>query len=116
MRSSSKKFTLAAATAVAALVAIPAGPAFAIDQVACGNRTDFAKLDIRVGQNLGTNRCFANSGVVAVEVPNVYRASSGNNKLTVNYQSGSQYYTRTLTPGTHINFASVVRVYEVRIW
>ncbi|GAB2935097.1 hypothetical protein GCM10027280_23730 [Micromonospora polyrhachis] len=117
MRKRLKQFTLGAAAALALTFALPASPAFAINSVACGNRTDFLKLDISLGGGLGTNRCFANSGAVAVDIGGVYQITSGNNKVTVNYQFGSQYYTSTLEKWQGVGFGSnTVSVYEVRIW
>lgn len=117
MRTRVKKITVGAMAVLALTFAFPASPAFAIDSVACGNRTDLLKLDISFGGGLGTSRCFANAGVVAVNLGGVHQFSSGNNKVTVNYEFGGQYYTSTVDKWHGVGFGSnTVRVYEVRIW
>ncbi|MFY1655385.1 beta/gamma crystallin domain-containing protein [Solwaraspora sp. WMMB762] len=104
--------------AVAALTfGLPPNPAMAINQVGCGNRTDFLTLHIDLGGGVGTARCFANSGAMAVNIGGVYRFDTGNNKATVNYERGGRYYSKTLDKWWGTDFAGTrVRVYEVRIW
>ncbi|MEK8107252.1 beta/gamma crystallin domain-containing protein [Micromonospora sp. M12] len=90
-------------------------PALAINSVSCGTRTDFLKLDITLG-NIGMAKCFASRGVTAVDIGSVFHYTSGNNKVTVNYEAGGRYYTSTVDRGYGVSFGRVVRVYEVRIW
>ncbi|GAA4525643.1 beta/gamma crystallin domain-containing protein [Amycolatopsis samaneae] len=116
MRKTLKRITVGGAAAAALFVAVPASPAFAINSVACGNRTDLVKLDISFGNGMGTNRCFANAGVTAVNFGGVYNVSAGNNKVTVNFERNGRYETRTLGKHAGIGFQGTVRVYEVRIW
>lgn len=66
---------VAAAGAMTAL--LPASPAAAINQTGCGDRTDFVK----VWYNGGQTACFANAGVMAPQLPNVSRITSGNNNV-----------------------------------
>ncbi|MFG3266211.1 MULTISPECIES: beta/gamma crystallin domain-containing protein [Streptomyces] len=66
-----------AAGAMTALV--PALPAAATNQTGCGDRTDFVK----VWYNGGKTVCYANAGVIAPQLPNVYRITSGNNNIEV---------------------------------
>ncbi|MET8759961.1 beta/gamma crystallin domain-containing protein [Lentzea sp. NPDC004782] len=119
MRKNVKKIGLGGAAVLGLLLAVPASPAFAIDQVACGQRDDFVKLEIALGGGLGTNRCFANAGVTAVDIDGVHTITSGNNKVTINWEYGGLYYTETLDPGFRISTngsGETARVYEVRIW
>ena len=118
MRTRLKKIAVGATAVLALTFAFPASPAFAISSVACGDRTDFLKLDIYLGSGFGTGRCFANAGAMAVNHSGVYQVTSGNNKATINYERGGRYYTSTLEKWQGINFGvnSTVRVYEVRIW
>lgn len=116
MRKSLKRFTLGTAAAVAFFVAVPASPAFAIDQVGCGNRDDFVKLDISFGNGMGTSQCFANAGDRAVDVGGVYNISAGNNQVTVSWERDGRYYSETLGHYQGVGFPGTVRVYEVRIW
>ncbi|KFZ81552.1 hypothetical protein ED92_14920 [Amycolatopsis sp. MJM2582] len=116
MRKRAKRLSVVGAAALGLLVAVPASPAFAIDQVACGNRDDFVKLDISFGNGMGTNRCFANGGVTGTDIGGVYNITSGNNKVTVNYERNGRYESSTLGYWQGVGFAGTVRVYEVRIW
>ncbi len=116
MRTSVKRLMLGGAATLGLLAAVPATPAFAIDQVGCCNRTDFVKLDIDFGTGLGTNTCFANAGDRGVDIGGVYNISAGNNKVTVNWESGGTYHTETLGFWQGIGFSGTVRVYEIRIW
>ncbi|MFY1633287.1 beta/gamma crystallin domain-containing protein [Solwaraspora sp. WMMB335] len=101
---------------VALTFALPASPAMAINQVSCGDRTDFLKLRIDQGGGFGTSRCYANPGVTAVNIGGVYRFDTGNNKATVNYERNGRYYTITLNKWQGTDFGARVRVYELRIW
>ncbi|MCX2925128.1 beta/gamma crystallin domain-containing protein [Streptomyces sp. NEAU-W12] len=76
-RSISRIALVVAAGAMTALV--PAFPAAAINQTGCGDRTDFVK----VWYNGGQTACFANAGVMAPQLPNVSRITSGNNNVEV---------------------------------
>ncbi|MFE0359292.1 beta/gamma crystallin domain-containing protein [Streptomyces nigra] len=117
MRKTIKRFTVGGVAALGLLVAVPASPAFAINQVDCGQRTDLVKLDQSLGGGLIANACFANAGVTAVNVSGVYNITSGNNKVTVNYQQGSVYRSVTLDPRQGFGLVGgTARVYEVRIW
>ncbi|QUQ72512.1 beta/gamma crystallin domain-containing protein [Kutzneria sp. CA-103260] len=116
MRKSVKRLLLGGAATLGLVAAVPASPAFAIDQVACGNRTDFVKLDISFGNGMGTNQCFANAGDTAVDIGGVYNVFSGNNQATINWESDGRYYSQTLGYNQGIGFPGTVRVYEVRIW
>ncbi|MFJ8916567.1 beta/gamma crystallin domain-containing protein [Amycolatopsis sp. NPDC102389] len=116
MRKGLKRLSVVGAAAVGLLVAVPASPAFAIGEVACGNRDDFVKLDISFGNGMGTNRCFANGGVTGTNIGGVYNIYSGNNKVTVNYERDGRYESSTLGYWQGVGFAGTVRVYEVRIW
>jgi hypothetical protein len=66
-----------AAGATAAL--LTASPAAAANQTACGDRTDLVK----VWYNGGQTACFANAGVLAPNLPNVSRVTSGNNHIEI---------------------------------
>ncbi|WET76366.1 beta/gamma crystallin domain-containing protein [Amycolatopsis sp. QT-25] len=116
MRKSLKRLSVVGAAALGLLVAIPASPAFAIGEVACGDRDDFLKLDISFGNGMGTNRCFANGGVTGTNIGGVYNIFSGNNKATVNYERNGRYESTTLGYRQGVGFPGTVRVYEVRIW
>ncbi|MFD3514784.1 beta/gamma crystallin domain-containing protein [Streptomyces sp. NPDC058657] len=61
--------------AVSALVSV--SPAAAVNQTACGDRTDLVK----VWYNGNQTACFANAGVMAPGLPNVWRVTSGNNHV-----------------------------------
>ncbi|MEV7105459.1 beta/gamma crystallin domain-containing protein [Streptomyces atroolivaceus] len=65
---------LAAGTVTALL---PASPAAAVNQTACGDRTDLVK----VWYNGNQTACFANAGVMAPGLPRVSRVTSGNNNI-----------------------------------
>ncbi|MEU4645397.1 beta/gamma crystallin domain-containing protein [Micromonospora sp. NPDC023814] len=114
LRKSLKRFAVGVLAAAALTFGLPASPAFAINTVACAGRTDFLKLEIWLGY-MWTDRCFANAGPMAVDIGGVYKVTSGNNKVTVNYQSGPGYYSRTFGPWEATNLGGA-RVYEVRIW
>ncbi|MEC3974238.1 beta/gamma crystallin domain-containing protein [Amycolatopsis sp. H20-H5] len=115
MRTLLKRLTLGTTAALALVVLSPATSAFAITSPACGNRTDFLKLDVSVGGGLGYSKCFASAGVTAVNIGGVYRFSSGNNKVMVNWEDGGRYYTETLDRNWGRSLPDV-RVCEVRIW
>ncbi|MFD3731717.1 beta/gamma crystallin domain-containing protein [Streptomyces sp. NPDC058632] len=69
-----------ALTAVAAGVMtalVPVSTASATNQTNCGDRTDFVK----VWYNGNQTACFANAGVMAPQLPNVSRITSGNNNI-----------------------------------
>ncbi|MEV6613267.1 beta/gamma crystallin domain-containing protein [Streptomyces sp. NPDC051051] len=74
-RSISRIALVVAAGAMTAL--LPALPAAAINQTGCGDRTDFVK----VWYNGGQTACYANAGVIAPQLPNVSRITSGNNNI-----------------------------------
>jgi hypothetical protein len=117
MRIHLKKTVLGVLLAVPAMIAVSATPALATDRVGCGDRTDFVMFNIDLGGGLGTNQCYANAGDIAVNIGNVYSFSSGNNKVTVNYEFGGRYYTSTLDRWQGVGFGdSRVRVYEVRVY
>ena len=118
MRKTFKRVAIAGTAALSLLVAGPVGSAMAIDRVGCGDRDDFLRLNITHGDGLGTGVCFANAGVTAVDEGGVYSFSSGNNKVTVNYEWDGRYYTSTLDPWQGVGFPKevTIRVYEVRIW
>jgi hypothetical protein len=115
MRTLLKRLALGTTAALALVVLTPATSAFAISQPACGDRTDFLKLDIDLGGGFARSTCFASAGVQGVNIGNVYHFSTGNNKVTLNWEEGGRYYTDTLDRywGRDLNR---VRVYEVRIW
>ncbi|MEV6908435.1 beta/gamma crystallin domain-containing protein [Amycolatopsis sp. NPDC051071] len=112
----SRRLAVVGASALGLLVAVPASPAFAIGEVACGNRDDFVKLDISFGNGMGTSKCFANSGVTGTNIGSVYNVFSGNNKATINWEQNGRYHTTTLGYCQGVGFSGTVRVYEVRIW
>ncbi|MFH9864357.1 beta/gamma crystallin domain-containing protein [Streptomyces sp. NPDC017202] len=74
-RSISRIALVVAAGAMTAL--LPALPAAATDQTGCGDRTDFVK----VWYDGGRTACFANAGVIARQLPDVSRITSGNNAV-----------------------------------
>ncbi|WP_433118169.1 beta/gamma crystallin domain-containing protein [Micromonospora sp. CA-246542] len=115
MKTRVKKIALGAVAGLALTIALPASPALAINSVSCGTRTDFLKLDITLG-TVGMARCFASRGVTAVNIGGVHHYTSGNNKVTVNYEAGGQYHTSTVDKWYGVDFGRTVRVYEVRIW
>ncbi len=112
-----KKFAVAVAAAGALAVSLPA-PAFAINTVACGNRTDLFKL-VAVSASV----CFANKGKMDVDISDVLDFSTGNNDVTISFvthgnvghvinvgrnQSLSAMPNRQFIP-------QIVRVYRVEI-
>ncbi|MFF1548118.1 beta/gamma crystallin domain-containing protein [Streptomyces sp. NPDC058291] len=76
-RSISRIGLVVAAGAMTAL--LPALPAAATNQTGCGDRTDFVK----VWYNGGQTACYANAGVIAPQLPNVSKITSGNNNIEV---------------------------------
>lgn len=116
MRTSIKRIA-AGLVAVAALTfGLPPNPAMAINPVACDGRTDFLKL-YSGGGTWGDAHCFANAGVIAVNIDGVYEFHSGNNKATVNYERDGRYHTLTLEKWSGASFGGArVRAYELRIW
>ncbi|MEU1042200.1 beta/gamma crystallin domain-containing protein [Streptomyces sp. NPDC005551] len=64
-------------TAGAMTALLPAFSAAATNQTGCGDRTDFVK----VWYDGGKTACFANAGVIAPQLPNVSRITSGNNNI-----------------------------------
>ena len=105
-----KKTAVGLLAVVALTFGLPASPALAINQVACGNRTDFLMVHIDLNGNIGTNRCYANAGVTAVNIGGVYRVDSGNNKATVNYERDGRYHTITLEKWSGVSFGGQPRV------
>lgn len=87
-RSVSRVAFVVAAGAMTALVS--ALPAAATNQTACGDRTDFVKVEYNGGQTA----CFANEGVIAPMLPNVYRISSGNNDIDIVLGNQVRYMPR----------------------
>ncbi|MFJ9718786.1 beta/gamma crystallin domain-containing protein [Streptomyces sp. NPDC101213] len=57
---------------------LPALPAAATNQTGCGDRTDFVKVWYDGGRRTA---CYANAGVIAPQLPDVYRVTSGNNDI-----------------------------------
>jgi hypothetical protein len=110
-----KRLAVGVLAASALTFGLPASPAFAINTVSCDGRTDFLRLVSWEGNLWPREHCFANAGAMAVNISGVTSAKSGNNKVTINYQCGSWYCSRTFGPweGTDLGGA---RVYEVRIW
>ncbi|MFJ2261951.1 beta/gamma crystallin domain-containing protein [Streptomyces sp. NPDC087844] len=75
-RSISRIALVVAAGAMTALV--PSLPAAATNQTGCGNRTDFVKVWYNGGSQTA---CYANAGVIAPQLPNVTRITSGDNNI-----------------------------------
>ncbi|MFJ4876967.1 beta/gamma crystallin domain-containing protein [Streptomyces sp. NPDC088745] len=63
--------------ATTALVSV--SPAAAVNQTACGDRTDLVK----VWFDGDRTACFANAGVMAPGLPRVSRVTSGNNHIEI---------------------------------
>jgi hypothetical protein len=111
------KKTAAGLLAVVVLTfGLPASPAYAIDRVACGNRTDFLMLEIDLGGGWNTNQCYANAGATSPDVGGVRRISSGNNRAMVSYSLDGRFYTLNFEKWEHINFIGRAHVYHVSIW
>ncbi|MFE4052902.1 beta/gamma crystallin domain-containing protein [Streptomyces sp. YIM B13518] len=75
-----QRLWLTAATAAAMTLLLPASPAAAINQIACGDRTDFVKVWYNGGANI---KCFANAGTIAPALADVEVITSGNNNIHV---------------------------------
>ncbi|ROO62724.1 beta/gamma crystallin [Micromonospora sp. Llam0] len=115
MKLNLRKVALGALAVLALTFVTPANPAYAINSVTCGNRTDFLKVHFMVSSNVGSARCYANSGSVAVNISGVYRVSAGANKVTVSYDYNRRFYSTTIDKGGSAGFKNV-RVYGLRIW
>jgi hypothetical protein len=79
MRRSISRIALTAVAAGVITVLAPVSTASATNQTSCGDRTDFVK----VWYNGGQTACYANAGVIAPQLPNVSRITSGNNNIEV---------------------------------
>jgi len=110
-----KRLTIGVLAAAALTFGLPANPALAINTVWCDGRTDFVRMELRQGNIWYSEVCFANAGPMAVNLSGVHGVTSGNNKVTINYQSGSWYFSTTLERWSGTNLGGA-RVYEVRIW
>ncbi|QMV24300.1 hypothetical protein GQS52_23810 [Streptomyces sp. SCUT-3] len=75
-RASRIALTVAAAGIMTAL--LPVSSAAAINQTDCGTRTDFVKVWYDGGDQV---MCFANAGIVTPQLPNVWKVSSGDNRI-----------------------------------
>ncbi|MEZ3182087.1 hypothetical protein KYY02_26490 [Streptomyces pimonensis] len=80
MKRSTQRLSLAAAAAATMTLLLPASPAAAINQIDCGDRTDFVKVWYNGG---ASTKCFANAGTVTPGLPDVERITSGNNSIHV---------------------------------
>ncbi len=76
-RTTSRLGLVLAVGAAAALVSV--SPAAAVNQTACGDRTDLVK----VWSDGDRTACFANAGVMAPGLPRVSRVTSGNNHVEI---------------------------------
>jgi hypothetical protein len=117
MRTRFGKVAVGAFAALCLTFALPASPAMAINEAACGNRLDLLKLEGSAGGPLDAygSVCFANGGSVAKSIYGVSRISSGNNTVKVAYQQDSTYHELNLPKwGVH-NFAQRVKVHQVWI-
>jgi len=116
MRSNLKKSACGVMVAVAALFAVSATPASATNSTGCDGRNDFLQFNTNPN-GLGRSLCFANAGNIAVNIGNVYSFSSGNNKVTVDYEFDGRYYYTNLEKWQTQDFGSItVRVYEIRVY
>ncbi|WP_221349383.1 beta/gamma crystallin domain-containing protein [Streptomyces beigongshangae] len=77
MKRSVSHLALTAVAAGVMTVLAPVSTASATNQTSCGDRDDFVK----VWYNGGQTACFANAGVLAPQLPNVSRITSGNNNI-----------------------------------
>jgi hypothetical protein len=117
MRMNLKKFAAGLLAAVVLTIGLPASPAYAIDQVPCGNRTDLLKLHLDLGSNMRSGWCYANAGTTKVDLFwRVSRIDSGNNIATFIYERDGRFYVSSLDRWSHVNFVGSVWVHEVRIW
>lgn len=114
-----RRTTAAAAVACGLIVGIPSTPALAINEVDCAGRDDFARLTVLDHRSNGDISrhyvCFANADAKSINIYGVTEAWSGDNKVTVNYESGGHYYTKTIGYWESAHLDNV-RVYEIRIW
>ncbi|MBB6547200.1 beta/gamma crystallin domain-containing protein [Nonomuraea rubra] len=79
MKNSLRKVVATGAVALAAVVTVPAGPAYAINGVACRNNP-------LVDEFLYVNgHCFANGGTMGVAIYGVETIWSGNNRVAITY-------------------------------
>ncbi|MEU7471797.1 beta/gamma crystallin domain-containing protein [Streptomyces sp. NPDC044984] len=79
MRRSVSRIALTAVAVGAVTALAPVSTASAANQTDCGDRTDFVK----VWYNGSQTACFANAGVLAPQLPNVSRITSGNNNIEI---------------------------------
>ncbi|MGW1146267.1 beta/gamma crystallin domain-containing protein [Streptomyces sp. NPDC002454] len=80
--------TIAATAAVT--IAMPAGNAYAINEVPCGNRTDFLKVWSHHAWGPTSVDCYANGGKIAFGNWWVDRISTGNNDIIYHDANGSK--------------------------
>lgn len=78
MKRSLKRVIVGAIATGAMTVALPVGSAAAINNLQCGDRTDLVKVVYNDGRAM---TCFANAGVMDLNLPYVTQVSSGNNKV-----------------------------------
>ncbi len=80
MKAPLKRILATAIGTVALSALIPMSSAAAISRTECGNRTDFLKI---TNYNGTASLCYANSGERSVNIYDVDRVSSGNNRVDV---------------------------------
>ncbi|WP_217136882.1 beta/gamma crystallin domain-containing protein [Streptomyces sp. AC558_RSS880] len=102
MKRSLKRVLVAAGSTAALAVSLPVSTAAAINTAPCGDRNDLVKIEYYNG---GSSVCYANAGSMNVNIPEVYRVSTGNNNVIFRTNVGTEIVgkwktKRVVEPGT----------------
>ncbi|MEU3555832.1 hypothetical protein [Streptomyces fragilis] len=116
MKSRSKKLALGAVAAVAVSLALPAAPAFAIEEIDCGAGTDSVRVTYLEN---GTEhaRCWTGPGDVPLGQSGVTSFSSGAHEVVVFWTANSGWDVDVLPPHTSVPFtgANTYHVYGFHV-
>jgi hypothetical protein len=88
MKRSLKRVLVAAGSTAALAVSLPVSTAAAINMAPCGDRNDLVKIEYHNGGS--SSVCYANAGSMNVNIPEVYRVSTGNNNVIFRTNVGTE--------------------------
>ncbi|MBF8194632.1 hypothetical protein ITP53_55070 [Nonomuraea sp. K274] len=97
MKSHLRNTLAACATAVAAMVALPAAPAFAINHIDC--KYDLKHEFLTIANDKSRLHCFANAGSKNVAIYGAFAVETGNNKVVITYIDDLGGSSKRLTLG-----------------
>jgi hypothetical protein len=110
-----RKMAIAMAAAGAVALSLPT-PAYAINEVPCGDRLDFLKVRLP-----SRDHCFANAGPMAVDLRDPVGIAGGNNNAIINYVDGAGRLQSIRVNKNQVlrridgTLPHIPRIYEIRI-